>query len=153
MFHALIVMTPSRRCEHLVSKALAAVEAAEEGRVTLVWLVDHDRREHLRECLENRGFVAAGPARDMDRLMVETSQTEGQHRLRELKAEAVGRGLAVETEVLNGPLEQSILALCERLEPDQVYLPVRNVSPFSYWFGLRRLKRLHRRLGDALITR
>jgi len=147
-------MTPARRCELLVEQALeaAALHQGKEGLVTLVWLMDDDRREHVRECLESRGFVGTGPAGDVDRLMHETALEEGQQRLDEFRVRAENKGLRVETELLDGGLEASVMALNERHQPDRIYLPVGKLGPLVRLFGERAVKRLKKRLGHTLVT-
>ncbi len=153
MSHILVIMTPARSCETLVEQALsAAALGPSNGQVTLVWLMDEDRSDHLRDCLESRGFVGAGPAKNVQRLMHETAIDEGKQQLDELSQRAEAKGLTVETELLNGRLEESVLKLYERYKPDKVYLPIGRLGPLVRLFGERALKRLRKRLGEALIT-
>lgn len=153
MAHVLVIMTPARHCEMVVEQAMQAAALGDEGgRVTLVWLMDEDRSEHIRDCLESRGFVGSGPAANVTRLMKETSSNEGQRQLDELKERGEAKGLNVITSLVVGHLEETVLELYAEHAPDRVYLPGAKLGPLVRLFGERAIKRLRKRLGDVLVT-
>ncbi len=147
--HILAILTPARIGDTLLHAALAEARAT-GARLTVVYLEDQDRQEHLRECLTTRGFVGAGQTRAIGDLAHACAQSAGAERLAEVSAAAQEAGVPCVTRMASGRFADSILRLATDLGADRVFVSRGRIGPLSRLFGERDFTRLRRHLGPAL---
>ncbi len=154
MSRLLLVFTAARRGEAAVAHASEAFQdVAASCEVALLYVVDADRGEHIQECLSGRGFVGLGPTRDVQRMSTVHARAEGETRLEEVKAQLETHGFSCTSEVVAGPLFESVSQAVEALRPDRIYMSRSKLGPFARLFGERDVARLARLFGDKLILR
>lgn len=148
-----MILTPARRGDRLVDAALSeAARGGDAGRVTAVYLLDEARGEHLRDCMESRGFVGTAPAEDVHRLALEAAHAAGEAVLAEIAGRAKAARVAYEGRVIRGRLRATVLTLLGEAEIARVYVTTGRLGPLLRLFGEREVKQLQRELGDALVT-
>ena len=154
MSHLLLVFTAARRGEAIVATAEEAFAAqAADCEVTLLFVLDAGRGEHLQDCLSGRGFVGSGPTREVERASSEHAHAAAETRLAEVRGTLEAKGFSCKTEVVTGPLFESVSRAAEACKPDRVYMTRSKLGPLARLFGERDRKRFSRHFGEALILR
>ena len=153
MSKVLAVLTPARRGDSLIREAIR-VTLENEGppEMHVIYVIDQNRGEHLKDCLNNRGFVGPGPAENVGRISNDTAQMAGQDALEDAENLAQQSSVACETEVVWGELLETVIEATEKFAPTHILMSQSRLGPLVRLFGEKDVAKLKRRFGDRLIT-
>ena len=153
MSKVLAVLTPARRGDSLIREAIRVALAGDSPtQLHVLYVIDQNRGEHLKDCLNNRGFVGPGPAENVGRISNDTAQMAGQDALEDAVNLATERGVPCETEVVWGELLETVVEASEKFKPTRILMSQSRLGPLVRLFGEKDVAKLKRRFGDRLIT-
>ena len=153
MSKVLAVLTPARRGDALIHEAIrVTLEGDEAPQMRVLYVIDQNRGAHLKDCLNNRGFVGPGPAENVGKISNDTAQMAGQHALEDARTHATEQGVPCETEVVWGDLLETVIEEAETFRPAHILMSQSRLGPFVRLFGEKAVARLKKRFGDRLIT-
>ena len=153
MSRVLAVLTPARRGDSLIAEAIrVTLESSSPPEMRVLYIIDQNRGDHLKDCLNNRGFVGPGPAENVGRISNDTAQLAGQQALEEAQSRANEHSVPCETEVVWGDLLETVVEATETYDPAHVLMSQSRLGPFVRLFGEKAVARLKKRFGDRLIT-
>jgi hypothetical protein len=149
----LAVLTPARRGDALIHEAIRVSQLdKEEAEIHVIYIIDQHRGEHLKDCLNNRGFVGPAPAEDVGRISNDTAQLAGQEALRDAIVIAEGHDVPCHTEIIWGEVLETVIEVAQKCEASHVLMSQSRLGPLVRLFGEKGLSKLKRRLGDRLVT-
>tara|TARA_B100000674_G_scaffold467519_1_gene452542 strand:+ start:325 stop:957 length:633 start_codon:yes stop_codon:yes gene_type:complete len=149
----LAVLTPARRGDALIHEAIRVVlEGDGSPELRVIYVIDQGRGDHLKDCLNNRGFVGPGPAENVGKISSDTAQMAGQHALEDAQAHAMAQQVHCETEVVWGDLLETVIEEAERYGAPLILMSQSRLGPLVRLFGERDLTKLKKRFGERLLT-
>jgi hypothetical protein len=149
----LAVLTPARRGDALIHEAIRVCQMDEkEVQLHVIYIIDQRRGEHLKDCLNNRGFVGPAPAEDVGRISNDTAQMAGQQALQDAMTIAEEHSVQCHTEVIWGEVLETVIETAHACQASHVLMSQSRLGPLVRLFGEKGLTKLKRRLGDRLVT-
>jgi nucleotide-binding universal stress UspA family protein len=149
----LAILTPARREDALLEEAIRVAKTeGDDAHLVALYVIDKSRAAHLRDCLNNRGFVGPGPAEDVSKLSDDSALLEGQAAIEDVRELAQTHGIGCDAEVIWGELLETVLEAAQEQQADRVFMSQSKLGLFARLFGEKDHRKLKRRLGERLVV-
>ena len=153
MSKVLAVLTPARRGDSLIDEDIRVALAGAGGpEVRVLYVIDRLRGDHLKDCLNDRGFVGPGPAENVGRISNDAAQLAGNQALDEASERAALAGVECSTAIVWGDLLETVVEEDLHCGAERILMSQSRLGPFISLFGEKAVSKLRRHFGDKLVT-